>query len=125
IDNADTLFAHLLTVPQEQVLQLLAYCVARCVTVQQQRADSAPEGATLARAVQLDMNAWWRPTGASYLSAIAKPALLAVATENGSSEAEVAKLGKLPKGELVAALESQLADTRWLPEPMREADAGD
>lgn len=67
-DGAE-LFAALLAMPQDELVRLLAVCVAASVDVITLRAAQLQPGAELAQAVGLDMAAWWRPTAESYFSA--------------------------------------------------------
>jgi ParB family transcriptional regulator, chromosome partitioning protein len=60
-DSAE-LFAALLAKPQDELVRLLAVCVASTVDVVTPRATPHQPGAELAQAVGLDMAAWWQPT---------------------------------------------------------------
>ncbi|MYN40320.1 hypothetical protein GTP55_13135 [Duganella sp. FT109W] len=55
--------------PQAVVLELLAFCVASTLDATQTREGPAPEFATLAQAVQLDMADWWQARGRQLLRA--------------------------------------------------------
>jgi ParB family transcriptional regulator, chromosome partitioning protein len=58
-DSAE-LFAALLAKPQDELVRLLAVCVASTVDVVTPRATPHQPGAELAQAVGLDMAAWWQ-----------------------------------------------------------------
>jgi ParB family transcriptional regulator, chromosome partitioning protein len=119
---------------------LLAHCVSYGVNALFERAN--PYGAVtpdsirqriaqadrLARAVGLDMvEAGWRPTVANYLGRVTKARILEAVRE-GKSEQAAQLIDHLKKGEMAKEAERLLADTGWLPEPLRLADepiAGD
>lgn len=75
----------------------------------------------LAGAVALDMAAaGWKPTVDNYLGRVTKARILqAVAETKGQRAAE--RIDHLKKGEMAAQAEILLADTGWLPEPLRTA----
>ena len=64
-DSAE-LFAALLAKPQDELVRLLAVCVASTVDVVTPRATVQQPGEELAQAVGLDMAAWWKPTAEGY-----------------------------------------------------------
>ena len=73
----------------------------------------------LAHAVGLDMaEAGWRPTVANYLGRVPKARILQAVTEaKGQRAAD--RIGHLKKGEMAEQAELLLADSCWLPEPLR------
>src|SRR3546814_2704702 len=82
-DSAE-LFAALLDKSQDELVRLLAVCVASTVDVVTPRASQHQPGAELAQAVGLDMAAWWKPTAEGYFRHIAKPAILERSEEHTS-----------------------------------------
>ena len=73
----------------------------------------------LARAVGLDMvAAGWRPTVETYLGRVPKARILAAVREAVSDEAADRRVS-LRKGEMATEAEALLAETGWLPEPLR------
>ncbi|MCW5723073.1 MAG: ParB/RepB/Spo0J family partition protein [Devosia sp.] len=83
----------------------------------------------LARATGLDMVAvGWRPTAANYLGRVTKPRIIEAVRE-GAGDCAAELIGHLKKGDMAREAERLLADTGWLPEPLRmiapdtEADA--
>ncbi|MFV3378790.1 chromosome partitioning protein ParB, partial [Pseudomonas sp. NY11226] len=64
-DSAE-LFAALLAKPQDELVRLLAVCVASTVDVVTPRAMLRQPGEELAQAVGLDMAAWWQPSAEGY-----------------------------------------------------------
>src|SRR3546814_2320597 len=74
-DSAE-LFAALLAKPQDELVRLLAVCVASTVDVVTPRAMQHQPGAELAQAVALDMAAWWHPTAEGYFQHVPKAEIL-------------------------------------------------
>jgi ParB family chromosome partitioning protein len=73
----------------------------------------------LAQAVDLDMAAaGWKPTVDNFLGRVTKARILqAVAQAKGQSAAD--RIEHLKKGDMAGEAETLLADTGWLPEPLR------
>ena len=73
----------------------------------------------VARAVDLDMAAsGWRPTVENFLGRVTKARMLqAVAEAKGQRAAD--RIEHLKKGDMAAEAQALLADTGWLPEPLR------
>lgn len=118
---------------------LLAHCVSHSVNALFERANAY--GAVtphmiqqrivaadrLARAVGLDMvEAGWRPTVANYLGRVTKARILEAVRE-GKGEMAAQLIDHLKKGDMAKEAERLLADTGWLPEPLRhvELDGGE
>lgn len=122
--SGHALWPWLLAEPESTVLALLAYVVARHVNVLDkrhfcgQRAPDRIAGDDLARTLGLDMRNWWKPTGDNYLAHVPKALVLDALREAGH-DAEVARLSKAKKAPLVAEAAQLLADTGWLPAPLR------
>jgi ParB family chromosome partitioning protein len=73
----------------------------------------------LARATGLDMvEAGWRPTVGNYLGRVTKPRILEAVRE-GAGEQAAQLIDHLKKGDMAKEAERLLADTGWLPEPLR------
>ncbi len=78
----------------------------------------------LARAIGLDMvEAGWRPTVGNYLGRVTKAHILQAVRE-GAGERAAQLIDHLKKGDMAKEAERLLADTGWLPEPLRSADVG-
>lgn len=84
----------------------------------------------LVEAVELDMvTAGWKPTVDNYLGRVTKARILQAVTEaKGQRPAD--RIGHLKKGDMATEAEALLADSGWLPEPLRtpgssSADAAD
>jgi len=75
----------------------------------------------LARETGLDMvAAGWRPTVGNYLGRVTKPRILEAVRE-GAGERAAQLIDHLKKGDMAKEAERLLADTGWLPEPLRLA----
>ena len=74
----------------------------------------------LARATGLDMveTAGWRPTVENYLGRVTKPRILEAVRE-GAGERATSLIEHLKKGDMAKEAERLLAETGWLPEPLR------
>lgn len=76
----------------------------------------------LAQAVDLDMAAaGWKPTVDNFLGRVTKARILqAVAEAKGQRAAD--RIEHLKKGDMAVEAQTLLADTDWLPEPLRTSD---
>jgi ParB family chromosome partitioning protein len=75
----------------------------------------------LARATGLDMvDVGWRPTVGNYLGRVTK-ARIVEAVREGAGEQAAQLIDHLKKGDMAKEAERLLADTGWLPEPLRLA----
>ncbi|HCA7628863.1 TPA: ParB/RepB/Spo0J family partition protein [Pseudomonas aeruginosa] len=111
-DSAE-LFATLLTKPQDELVRLLALCVASTVDVVTPRTTQHQPGAELAQAVGLDMAAWWKPTAEGYFTHVSKAAILEAVAEFAPSH--VTRLAKLKKGDIASEAERLADGTGWMP----------
>jgi ParB family chromosome partitioning protein len=121
-------------------LELLAHCVSFGVNALYEKpnpyggmgvsqhglAQRLAQADRLAQATGLDMvAAGWRPTVENYLGRVTKPRIVEAVRE-GAGDRAADLIGHLKKGEMAKEAERLLADTGWLPEPLRHAlpDAG-
>lgn len=111
-DSAE-LFAALLSKSQDELVRLLAVCVAVTVDVVTLRATQRPPGTELAQAVGLDMAAWWKPTAEGYFRHVSKAVILEAVGQFASSH--VARLAKLKKGDIASEAERLAEGTGWMP----------
>jgi len=111
-DEAE-LFAVLLALSQDDLVRLLAVCVASTVDVVTPRATQAAPGMELAQAVGLDMAAWWKPTAESYFRHVPKAAILEAVGHFAPEH--VIRLAKLKKTDIVSEAERLTAGTGWMP----------
>ncbi len=117
-DDAE-LFAVLLTLPQDELVRLLAVCVASTVDVVSSREHDAP-GAVLAQTVGLDMRAWWTPTAEGYFSRVSKAVILEAVQQFAPSH--VARLAKLKKADIASEAERLAVGTGWMPAMFKSED---
>jgi ParB family chromosome partitioning protein len=111
-DSAE-LFAALLAKPQDELVRLLAVCVASTVDVVTPRATPQQPGAELAQAVGLDMAAWWQPTNDGYFRHVPKAAILQAVGEYAPEQ--VSRLAKLKKADIASEAERLADGTGWMP----------
>ncbi|EKN3486078.1 ParB N-terminal domain-containing protein [Yersinia enterocolitica] len=111
-DSAE-LFAALLAMEQDELVRLLAVCVAATVDVVTPRATVQQPGAELAQAVGLDMAAWWKPTAEGYFKHVSKAVILEAVGEFAPSH--VTRLAKLKKGDIASEAERLVDGTGWMP----------
>lgn len=118
-------------------MALLAHCVSYGVNalyerpnphsasgISQHGLDRRLSGADrIARATGFDMvvDAGWRPTVENYLGRVTKSQILAAVRE-GAGERAAQLIDHLKKGDMAKEAERLLADTGWLPEPLRLVD---
>ncbi|PZP61517.1 MAG: chromosome partitioning protein ParB [Delftia acidovorans] len=132
----DALWDWLAALDDVSRLALLAHCVAYGINALYERPN--PHSATgisqvgldrrmaeadrLARATGLDMvDVGFRPTVENYLGRVTKPRILAAVRE-GAGDRAADLIAHLKKGDMATEAERLLADTGWLPEPLRLAD---
>ena len=111
-DGAE-LFAALLAKPQDELVRLLAVCVASTVDVVTPRTTARQPGAELAQAVGLDMAAWWKPTADGYFQHVPKAAILEAV--GAFAPSNVTRLAKLKKGDIASEAERLADGTGWMP----------
>ncbi len=111
-DSAE-LFAALLAKPQDELVRLLAVCVASTVDVVTPRVKAQQPGAELAQAVRLDMAAWWKPTADGYFQHVPKAAILEAVEQY--APAHITRLAKLKKGDIASEAERLANGTSWMP----------
>ncbi|MBT2336662.1 ParB/RepB/Spo0J family partition protein [Variovorax paradoxus] len=119
-EDPNALFAELLAFPQQELLSLLAVCVACTVNVLASHEEEVP-AAALARAVNLDMHDWWTPTAAGYFEHVSKAKALEAVQSFAPDQ--VNRLGKLKKAEIASEAERLAVGTGWLPVMFRGQEA--
>ncbi|PIO99495.1 ParB/RepB/Spo0J family partition protein [Pleomorphomonas carboxyditropha] len=134
--DEDALWDWLAALDDASRLALLAHCVSYGINALYERpnpysgsgvSQSAldrrmAEADRLARATGLDMvDAGFRPTVENYLGRVTKPRILAAVRE-GAGERAAQLIDHLKKGDMAKEAERLLADTGWLPEPLRLID---
>ena len=121
-DSAE-LFAMLLTKPQDELVKLLAVCVASTVDVVTPRATVQQPGSELAQAVGLDMAAWWKPTAEGYFKHVSKAVILDAV--GAFAPQSVTRLAKLKKADLASEAERLANGTGWMPAIFKAAGPQD
>ncbi len=111
-DSAE-LFAVLLAKPQDELVRLLAVCVASTVDVVTPRATVQQPGAELAQAVALDMAAWWKPSNEGYFRHVSKAVILETVSEFAPDH--VTRLAKLKKADIASEAERLVEGSGWMP----------
>jgi ParB family chromosome partitioning protein len=111
-DSAE-LFAALLAKSQDELVRLLAVCVASTVDVVTPRATPHQPGEELAQAVGLDMAAWWKPTAEGYFKHVSKAVILDAVGEFAPEH--VTRLAKLKKADIASEAERLADGTGWMP----------
>jgi ParB family chromosome partitioning protein len=129
----DALWDWLVALDDTSRMALLAHCVSNGVNALYEK--PTPYGGNgvsrhnldmrlgqadrLARATGLDMvDVGWRPTVGNYLGRVTKPRILQAVRE-GAGEQAAQLIDHLKKGDMAREAERLLADTGWLPEPLR------
>lgn len=111
--DRDELFAALLAKSQDELVKLLAVCVASTVDVVTLHATPHQPGEELAQAVGLDMAAWWQPTAEGYFKHVPKAAILQAVGE--CAPEQVSRLAKLKKADIASEAERLANGTGWMP----------
>src|SRR3546814_4903977 len=118
-DSAE-LFAALLAKSQDELVQLLAVCVAATVDMVTPRATQHQPGAALAQAVGLDMAAWWKPTAEGYFKHVSKAVILNAVGEFAPEH--VTRLEKLKQTDIASEAERLADGTGWWPAVFKAED---
>ncbi len=107
-DSRAALFAHIVSLSVNAVYEPW-----------NRRPRAAAHADRLAQAVDLDMTAaGWKPTMDNFLGRVTKARILqAVSQAKGQRAAD--RIEHLKKGDMAAEAQTLLADTDWLPEPLR------
>ena len=111
-DSAE-LFAVLLAKPQDELVRLLAVCVAVTVDVVTPRTTRQQPSEELAQAVGLDMAAWWKPSAEGYFKHVSKALILQAVGEFAPHS--VNRLAKMKKADIASEAERLADGTGWMP----------
>ncbi|MFT4178570.1 MAG: ParB/RepB/Spo0J family partition protein [Thermomonas sp.] len=112
-EGSAELFAVLLAKSQDELVRLLAVCVAATVDVVTPRATQRQPGAELAQVVGLDMAVWWKPTAEGYFQHVPKAAILEAVGQYAPDH--VTRLSKLKKGDIASEAERLAEGSGWMP----------
>ncbi|RTL61246.1 MAG: DNA-binding protein [Pseudonocardiaceae bacterium] len=133
--NDDALWDWLAGLDDASRMALLAHCVSYGINALYERPNPHSAGGVsqhtldmrlaqadrLTRATGLDIvEAGWRPTFGNYLNRVTKPRILEAVRE-GAGERAAQLIDHLKKGDMAKEAERLLADSGWLPEPLRLA----
>ncbi|HLJ45466.1 MAG TPA: ParB/RepB/Spo0J family partition protein [Bryobacteraceae bacterium] len=118
----DELFDWCMNQDDETLRRILAFCVAQTVNGVRFKADRPDSdrlanAADIAKALKLDMTAWFTPTAANYFGSVSKAVILGTLREVKGDIAPA--WNGLKRAELAALAERQVAGSGWLPEPLR------
>ena len=108
-------FDWLLTLTPEERLALNAVCVAVTFDARQHQ-DYLARSTPVTRHAGLSMNRWWKPTAKRYFTHLSKGQILTVLTEAGIN---TEGLAKLKKKDIAEKAEELMANSDWLPTPLR------
>jgi ParB family chromosome partitioning protein len=132
----EALWDWLATLDDDNRMELLAHCVSYGVNALYERPNPySGSGVSehglkvrlaqvdrLARATSLDMaQVGWRPTVGNYLGRVTKARIIEAVRE-GAGERAAQLIDHMKKGDMAKEAERLLADTGWLPEPLRVTD---
>jgi ParB family chromosome partitioning protein len=132
----EALWDWLATLDDDNRMELLAHCVSYGVNALYERPNPysgsgvsehglkvrIAQADRLARATTLDMaQVGWRPTVGNYLGRVTKTRILEAVRE-GAGERAAQLIDHMKKGDMAKEAERLLADTGWLPEPLRLTD---
>jgi len=112
-EDCAELFAVLQAKSQDELVRLLAVCVASTVDVVTPRATPHQPGEELAQAVGLDMAAWWKPTAEGYFKHVSKAVILDAV--GAFAPESVTRLAKLKKADIASEAERLADGTGWMP----------
>ncbi|ABF08361.1 ParB/RepB/Spo0J family partition protein [Cupriavidus metallidurans] len=112
-EESAELFAALLAKSQDELVRLLAVCVASTVDVVTPRATPHQPGVELAQAVGLDMAAWWKPTAEGYFKHVSKAVILDAV--GAFAPESVTRLAKLKKADIASEAERLADGSGWMP----------
>lgn len=132
-EDREALWDWISSLSADRRLELLAHCVSFGVNalyerpnpysgmgVSQQGLDRRlAEADRLSVVTGLDLVAsGWKPTAENYLNRVSKPRILEAVRE-GAGEQAAQLIDHLKKGDMASEAERLLADSGWLPEPLR------
>jgi ParB family chromosome partitioning protein len=109
----------------DRLLDLLAICAAGTVNAVQAKADRPDSDRflhahALADALALDMNQWFTPTVGNFFGRLTKDRIID-ALKDAKGDAIAPAWLKAKKADLAAIAEREIAQTGWLPVPLRKA----
>lgn len=121
-EDPTTLFVWLGQQDLTFVVEVLAYCTAVCINVTAGNEHSR-QLEQVEQTLGLNMADWWQPTVKSYLGQVRKDIVIGALAESGVGELAIKEMDKLKKGDLGTKAEALLAESGWLPTPLRQTSA--
>lgn len=123
--NPANLFAWCLEQSEDQLLDLLAHCAALTVNAVQAKIDRPDSerlvhAEALSQALELDMASWFTPTADNFFGRLTKDSIVESLSEARDGAVAPAWL-KAKKADLASIAEREVANTSWLPVPLRRA----
>ena len=120
--NANDIWNWCIAQSDTALLEFLGFLAATSVNAIQTKHDfdahsRLPHAEALAAALDLNMTRWFRPTAENFFDRISKARILDALREAGQEVGSIRQAMK--KGQLAKVAELDLADTAWLPEPLR------
>jgi ParB family chromosome partitioning protein len=121
-ENEGELWTWLAGLGESERADLLAICVAMTVNGLRETGHAGNEAASalLAKAVSLDMTAWWQPTAADFFEKLTKAEILAAVSE-GVSQLAASRIADLKKDRMAEKAETLLNEAGWLPAYFRNS----
>jgi ParB family transcriptional regulator, chromosome partitioning protein len=121
--ESSDLWDALVAITAENRFALFAHCVSQSLNAVHEAYNRRPKALAhadlLATCLRLDMAAvGWRPTVETYLGRVTKARILNAVRE-AKGEGAAQKIDHFKKPEMASAAEKLLADSSWLPGPMR------
>ena len=125
-EQADGLWTFVCALSGAEKRALMAHCASLAVdaVMTPRPRETVPEAhvAQLSAAARLDMAANWKPTAASYFNRVSKDCILEAVRE-AVSPAAADNIKSLKKGAMADAAEARMAESGWLPPPLRTPTA--
>lgn len=100
------------------VVEIMSFCTAATLNAITGDPKHRPL-AQLQETIGLNVADWWEPTRKSFLDQVSKPVIIGALKEVGFGEDALTAAAKLKKGDLAAYAEEALANSGWLPPPLR------
>jgi ParB family chromosome partitioning protein len=123
-ESPDTLWSWMLAQPQETLLGILGFIAAISVNAVQDKgalpcSDGLAHAHALTSALGLDMTRYFTASAEGYFGRVSRSVILSAIAEARGAQAPA--LEKLKKTELAVRAAELVANTGWLPEPLRPA----
>lgn len=123
-EDSDTWLGWFLAQPMQVSVDAIVFGTARSLNGLSGRFDPTRTSILepLSQALALDMADWWEPTADTYLGLVPKAKMAEAVAQACGTEAG-AEVAGLKKAEAITASQTSLQGKRWLPAPLRPAQA--